>query len=95
MDLKIAQQVSFHIPPFTFAEQAHGYQLAVATLRLGARSFEKRRQLHADIVNNAKYIQAKIVKTLYHWSVLLFDWLVFVHPQSYRRTSFWDGLYLA
>ena len=53
MDLKIAQQISFHIPPFTFADQAHGYQLAVAALRLGAGSFEKWRQLQADIVNNA------------------------------------------
>jgi hypothetical protein len=88
MDLKIAQQISFHIPPFTFADQAHGYQFTVAALWLGAGSFEKWRQLQADIVNNAEYIQAKIVKIVYHWSVLLFDWLSFVHSQSYRRTSF-------
>jgi hypothetical protein len=95
MGLKIAQQIRLHIPPFTFADQAHGYQLAVAALRLGAGSFEKWRQLQADIVNNAEYIQAKIAEILYHWSALLFDWLGFVHPQSYRRTSFWVGLYLA
>ena len=95
MGLKIAQQISFHILPFTFADQAHSDQLAVAALRLGTGSAEKWRQLQADIVNNAEYIQAKIVKILYHWSVLLFDWLDFVHPQSYRRTSFRVGLYLA
>jgi hypothetical protein len=88
MRAKIAQHLRFHIPSFTFADQAHRHQLAITAKRFRPRSFELWDQPFADVIHNAENVQAKIIETVYHWSVLLFGWLVFEQPQSYRRMFF-------
>jgi hypothetical protein len=66
MRSKIAQQLRFHVPSFTFAYQAHRHQFAVATTRFWPWSLEKWGQLFGNVIDNAENVQAKIVKIVYH-----------------------------
>jgi hypothetical protein len=72
MRSKIAKQLRFHVPTFTFAYQTHCHQFTIAAKRFRSRPFEVWGQLFGNVIYNAENVQAKIVKTVYHWSVLLF-----------------------
>jgi hypothetical protein len=75
MRAKITQQLRFYVPTFTFAYQAHRHQFAVATTWFWPRTLDEWGQLFGNVIYNAENVQAKIVKIVYHWDVLLFDWL--------------------
>jgi hypothetical protein len=75
MRSKIAQQLRFHVPTFTFTYQAHRHQFTVATTWFRPWSLEEWGQLFGNVIYNTENVQAKIVKIVYHWHVLLFDWL--------------------
>jgi hypothetical protein len=66
MRSKIAQQLRFYVPTFTFAYQAHRHQFAVATTWFWPRTLDEWGQLFGNVIYNTENVQAKIVKIVYH-----------------------------
>ena len=65
----LTQLRRFFVPLATFSHQRHRQQFTVAALRLRSGSLKHRLYLLPHIIHRHIHPQAKIVKTLYHWSV--------------------------
>jgi hypothetical protein len=82
--MPIADQNGFLIPSAAFPNQGHGDQFAVTTFRFWTRSFEQWGNLLPNIINNCESARAKIIKIVYHGSILRFGFVcTYIIPEDF------------
>src|SRR5579872_2791443 len=62
----VAEQLGFHVPAATLADECHGQELAVAAQRLWSRPTEAGCDLLPDVVHHHVCPQAEVLEVVYH-----------------------------